>query len=125
VAKISSLWFLLFLINLASLTSLSKTKADRLRFIAWAAFISLKNKRNQNMFTIEHEFDATVVTLIDEGRGHRQPDVTVNAFEECITLVQHEPSTDTMQTVTLSMKQIQDLAASLNLPEGSYRSGNA
>lgn len=77
------------------------------------------------MFTIEHEFDATVVTLIDEGRGHLQPDVTVNAFEECITLVQHEAETDRMQTVTLSMKQIKDLAASLNLPEGSYRTGHA
>lgn len=77
------------------------------------------------MFTIEHEFDATVVTLIDEGKGHLQPDVTVNAFEDCITLVQHEPETDRMQTVTLSMKQIQDLAASLNLPEGSYHSGRA
>ena len=77
------------------------------------------------MFTIEHEFDATVVTLIDEGRGQLQPDVTVNAFEECITLIQHEAITDKMQMVTLSMKQVQDLAASLNLPEGSYRSGNA
>ncbi|MEP5758173.1 MAG: hypothetical protein ABJ327_02455 [Litoreibacter sp.] len=73
------------------------------------------------MFTIEHEFDATVITLIDEGPGHLHPDITVNAFEDCITLVQHEPERDRMQTVTLSMKQIQDLAASLNLPEGSYR----
>lgn len=74
------------------------------------------------MFTIEHEFDATVVTLIDEGKGYLQPDVTVNAFEDCITLVQYEPDTDRAQTVTLSIKQIQDLAASLNLPEGSYLS---
>ena len=77
------------------------------------------------MFTIEHDFDATVVTLIDEGSGYLQPDVTVNAFEECITLVQYEAETDRMQTVSLSMKQIQDLAASLNLPEGSYRTGRA
>lgn len=77
------------------------------------------------MFTIEHEFDATVVTLIDEGKGYLQPDVTVNAFEDCITLVQYEKGTEKMQTVTLSMKQIQDLAASLNLPEGSYRTGRA
>jgi hypothetical protein len=77
------------------------------------------------MFTIEHEFDATVVTLIDEGKGYRQPDVTVNAFEDVITLVQFEAGSDRMQTVSLSMKQIQDLAASLNLPEGSYRSGRA
>ena len=77
------------------------------------------------MFTIEHEFDATVITLIDEGAPHLQPDVTVNAFEECITLVQHEPETDRTQTVTLSLQQVRDLAASLNMPEGSYRTNTS
>ena len=34
------------------------------------------------MFTIEHEFDATVVTLIDEAAPHRQEDITITAFED-------------------------------------------
>ena len=71
------------------------------------------------MFTIEHEFDSTVVTLVDEGSAHLLEDITVNAFEDCVTLEQHDPVTDRLQRVTFSMRQVQDLAAALNLPEGS------
>lgn len=73
------------------------------------------------MFTIEHEFDATVITLVDEGSSYLQGDVTVTAFEDCITLVQVDPRSDREQTITLSMQQVSDLVASLNLPEGAYR----
>jgi len=73
------------------------------------------------MFTIEHDFDATVVTLIDEARGHLQEDVTIQAFEDCVTIEQLDPRTDRVHKVTLSMRQIQDLAAALDLPEGIYR----
>ena len=38
------------------------------------------------MFTIEHDFDATVITLVDEGQTHLQEDVIVNNFAECITV---------------------------------------
>lgn len=72
------------------------------------------------MFTIEHEFDATVITLVDEGDTHLQEDVVVNAFEDCITIEQFDPRLDQMQKITLSMVQIRDLAAALNLPEGVY-----
>jgi len=72
------------------------------------------------MFTIEHEFDATVITLVDEGDIHLQEDVVVNAFEDCITIEQFDPRLDQMQKITLSMVQIRDLAAALNLPEGVY-----
>lgn len=73
------------------------------------------------MFTIEHEFDSTVVTLVDEGSPHLTEDVTLNAFEDCITVEQHDPVTDRLQRVTLSMRQVRDLTAALELPEGSYR----
>lgn len=73
------------------------------------------------MFTIEHEFDATVVTLVDEGSAHLQEDVSVNAFEDCITIEQLDPVTDRLQRVTMSLQQAKDLAAALNLPEGAYR----
>lgn len=73
------------------------------------------------MFTIEHEFDATVITLMDEGPGFLQEDVTISAFEDCVTIEQTDPRTDTPLRLTLSMGQIADLAAALNLPEGSYR----
>lgn len=76
------------------------------------------------MFTIEHDFDATVVTLVDEGEDgvqHLKEDVIINAFEDCVTLEQLEPTTDRVQVVTLSMSQLRDLAAALDLPEGVYR----
>ena len=73
------------------------------------------------MFTIEHEFDSTVVTLVDEGGVHLNGDVTLNAFEDCVTLEQHDQVTDRTQRVTFSMHQLRDLAAALDLPEGSYR----
>jgi hypothetical protein len=72
------------------------------------------------MFSIEHEFDATVVTLVDDGGAPLQEDVVVNAFEECVTVEQYDPRTDNVQKVTLSMAQLRDLAAALNLPEGVY-----
>jgi hypothetical protein len=73
------------------------------------------------MFTIEHDFDATVVTLVDEGETPLQEDVTVTAFAECVTVEQLDARTDRVQKITLSLAQIQDLAAALDLPEGVYR----
>ena len=75
------------------------------------------------MFTIEHEFDATVVTLVDDGEtgDALQEDVIISAFDECVTVVQYDPRTDREQVVTLSMAQLRDLAAALDLPEGAYK----
>lgn len=73
------------------------------------------------MFTIEHEFDATVVTLVDEGSVALQEDVTVNAFEDCVTIEQFDPVHDRVMRVTLSFAQLRDLEAALDLPEGVYR----
>ena len=74
------------------------------------------------MFTIEHEFDATVITLVDEGGDlPLQEDIVINAFEDCVTIDQTDPRTDETLRITLSLAQLRDLAAALNLPEGSYR----
>ena len=73
------------------------------------------------MFSIEHEFDATVITLMDEGEGPLQEDVTIEAFEDCIVLRQLDPETDLPVAITLSIAQARDLAAALNLPEGLYQ----
>ena len=73
------------------------------------------------MFTIEHEFDATIITLIDEGDSHLQGDVSINAFDDCITVEQLDLHTDRIHKLTISLQQVRDLAAALDLPEGSYR----
>ena len=72
------------------------------------------------MFSIEHEFDSTVITLVDEGRTQLEEDVVVNAFEECVTVEQYDTRTDRVQKITLSVAQVRDLGAALNLPEGVY-----
>lgn len=80
------------------------------------------------MFTIEHEFDATVITLVDDGDAPLQEDVVINSFAECITIEQLDPRTDQVQKITLSTEQLRDLAAALDLPEGVYKfrhEGNA
>ncbi|WP_291730740.1 hypothetical protein [Leisingera sp. F5] len=73
------------------------------------------------MFTIEHEFDSTVITLVDEDGTPLTEDVTINSFAECVTVEQYDPRTDKVQTITLSHLQVRDLAAALDLPEGVYR----
>lgn len=72
------------------------------------------------MFSIEHEFDATVITLVDEGAPPLGEDVIINAFEECVTIEQYDPRTDRLHKITLSMGQLRDLRAALDLPEGVY-----
>lgn len=74
------------------------------------------------MFTIEHEFDATVVTLIDEGKAPLREDVVVHAFASQITFEQWDPRTDKVVKITLSPEQLRDLTLALDLPEGTYRS---
>ena len=74
------------------------------------------------MFTIEHEFDASVITLVDEGNSPLQEDVVLNAFASQITIEQWDPKTDSLCKITLSPNQLRDLAAALNLPEGIYHS---
>lgn len=72
------------------------------------------------MFSIEHEFDSTVITLMDEGGVPLREDVIVNSFTECVTVQQFDPVTETTCMVTLSHAQVRDLAAALDLPEGIY-----
>ncbi|AKS46893.1 hypothetical protein SAMN05444287_2017 [Octadecabacter temperatus] len=73
------------------------------------------------MFTIEHEFDATVVTLVDDGDAPLREDVIISAFADCVTVTQIDPRTDMPVVVTLSMEQLRDLSHALDLPEGAYR----
>ena len=76
------------------------------------------------MFTIEHEFDATVITLVDEGddpRDYLQEDITIQSFDDCVVLEQMDDNTEIVQRITFSHAQLRELAAALNLPEGVYR----
>ena len=73
------------------------------------------------MFTVEHEFDSTVITLVDEGQDPLKEDVTLNAFEDCVTVEQYDARSDQVHKITLSLKQVRDLVVALDTPEGVYR----
>lgn len=73
------------------------------------------------MFTIEHDFDATVITLIDEGEVPLLEDVVIESHDAGVTLTQVDPDTDEVFAVHLSMHQLKELRAALDLPEGIYR----
>jgi mitochondrial fission protein ELM1 len=76
------------------------------------------------MFTIEHDFDATVITLIDEAEPNTRPlneDVVIMNFDDRIVIEQMNPDGDEVVSVVLSMHQLTELRLALNLPEGNYR----
>jgi hypothetical protein len=73
------------------------------------------------MFTIEHDFDATVVTLVDEDSAPLREDVIITSFDDGVTIAQFDARLDLVQTITLSTNQLRDLALALDLPEGIYR----
>ncbi len=73
------------------------------------------------MFTIEHDFDATTVTLVDEGPAPLRGDIIVNIFDDQVTVEQLHPETGEAVLITLSVAQVEDLRAALDLPEGIYR----
>ena len=72
------------------------------------------------MFSIEHEFDCTVITILDEGTNQLREDITVTNFEEFTTLEQYDPNNDRINKITFSNSQISDLVAAIELPEGFY-----
>jgi hypothetical protein len=73
------------------------------------------------MFTIEHEFDASVVTLIDEGKAPLMEDVTITVFASQVNVEQLDERTGKVQVIAFSLNQLRELEAALDLPEGSYK----
>ena len=73
------------------------------------------------MFTIEHEFDSTIITLDDEDKTPLLEDAVINVFEDRVTLSQWDSVKREMVKITLSISQTRNLEAALDLPEGVYR----
>jgi hypothetical protein len=72
------------------------------------------------MFTIEHDFDATTITLVDDGERPLKEDVTIHAFDDGAVVEQFDARSGQIVRVTLSTAMLRDLAAAMNLPEGTY-----
>ena len=74
-----------------------------------------------DMFTIEHTFDKTVIMLVDEDKVPLLEDAVINTFEDRVTLSQWDAVKGEMMIITLSLSQVRDLEAALDLPEGVYQ----
>ncbi|MBK4217063.1 hypothetical protein JJJ17_14110 [Paracoccus caeni] len=76
------------------------------------------------MFTIEHDFDASIITLIDEAEPNTRPlneDIVILTFDDRVVVEQMSPDGDEVVRVTFTMHQLAELRLALNLPEGNYR----
>lgn len=76
------------------------------------------------MFTIEHDFDATVITLIDEAPPNTRPlneDVVILTFDDRVVVEQMSADSDEVVRVVFTIEQLSELRLALNLPEGNYR----
>ncbi|MDP5307707.1 hypothetical protein [Paracoccus spongiarum] len=76
------------------------------------------------MFTIEHDFDATVITLIDEAEPNTRPlneDIVILTFDDRVVVEQMDPDGTDVSRITFTLQQLAELRLALNLPEGNYR----
>ena len=72
------------------------------------------------MFSIEHEFDCTVITILDEGSKQLTEDISVTNFEECTTLEQYDPINDRINKITFS-NYFASILTPLGAPLGDLR----
>ena len=70
------------------------------------------------MFTIEHEFESTIITTLDQKGDHE--DVEIHLDEESIFIRQWSEELQTFDLIELSMQQLKDIITAVDLPEGAY-----
>ena len=73
------------------------------------------------MFTIEHGFEATSITLIDDTVGALLEDVCIKSYEDRIVIEQWDATRNRMHGITLSMNQAHDLPLLWTCPKASTK----
>lgn len=76
------------------------------------------------MFTIEDEFASTKITLMDEADPEAHADVVIEIGEDKVVIRQFNIEANLPDEVTLSLSQLADLKAAINLPAGAYQRSN-
>ncbi|MFX4300233.1 hypothetical protein [Pseudosulfitobacter pseudonitzschiae] len=72
------------------------------------------------MFSVEHKFDKTTVTLMDEGGAELREDVILDLHADGAQIEQLDPETGGMKVIELSAEQIESLLAAVDASEGVY-----
>ena len=75
------------------------------------------------MFSVEHKFSKTRITLIDEGSTSLQEDVILDLDDEGAKITKYDERTGEDVTINLSRVQINDLISALHCPEGVFLRG--
>lgn len=70
------------------------------------------------MFTVEMDYDCTVITTLDETDSYE--DIEVVLDDVTVFIAQYVEETNSRQVLELSYQQLTDIMMSLDLPEGAY-----
>ena len=71
------------------------------------------------MFTVEHEYDATIIRSLDETGTHE--DVEVIMDDTIVYLRQWDVDLNKYEMVVMQYQQLLDIAASLHTTEGLHK----
>ena len=70
------------------------------------------------MFSVEHEFDSTTVTILDDSGD--EEDVAVILFDDVVYIRQYLADTDAAAIISMTPKMFNELMAAWNSGDGSY-----
>ena len=70
------------------------------------------------MFSVEHEFDSTSITVLDD--SGEQEDVAVILFDDLVYIRQYVEDTELASVVTMTPKMFAELIEAYNRGEGSF-----
>lgn len=70
------------------------------------------------MFSVEHEFDNTTITVLDDSGD--QEDVAVILFDDVVYIRQYVEDTDMASVVTMTPKMFAEMIEAYNRGEGSF-----
>lgn len=70
------------------------------------------------MFSVEHEFDSTTITVLDDSGD--EEDVAVILFDDVVYIRQYLADTDAAAIISMTPKMFTELMAAWNSADGSY-----
>lgn len=70
------------------------------------------------MFSVEHEFDSTTITVLDD--SGEEEDVAVILFDDVVYIRQYLADTDAAAIIQLTPKMFTEIMLAWNSSEGSF-----
>jgi hypothetical protein len=70
------------------------------------------------MFSVEHEFDSSSITILDD--SGEQEDVAVILFDDVVYIRQYIEDTDMASVITMTPKMFAELIEAYNCSDGSF-----